>query len=318
MTLKRYSRLGALLATAGAAVGCSSGGGGGSVAPPADEGTLSIGLTDAPVTDVAEIWLEITGLNIKPAGNGPAIEFPFEEPRTVDLLQLTPDDAEWLLDGETVPAGEYNWLELELNADFDSTNDSYVVTAAGGEVELRVPSDSLRLVSGFTVTADQETSFLIDWDVRLGLVLPPGQPGYMLRPAFRIIDLTEYGTLSGIVDPALVVDPACGADDSNGDLAVGNVVYIYDGPGAVAEDIDEDDAEPGPVATAAVAQGTNGDYAYSTILSPGDYSVAFTCLAGHDDPLEDDPTDPAEEGAVVFTDTTDVTIENEEEATVDF
>ncbi|MBN1239812.1 MAG: DUF4382 domain-containing protein [Gammaproteobacteria bacterium] len=316
MKLTWGSRLGAVIATAGAAVGCSSGGG--SVAPPANEGTLSIGLTDAPVTDVSEIWLEITGLNIKPAGNGPALEFPFDEPRTVDLLQLTPDNAEWLLDGETVPAGEYNWLELELNAEFDSINDSYVVTTAGGEEELRVPSDSLRLVSGFTVTADQETAFLIDWDARLGLVGPPGQPGYMLRPAFRIVDMTEYGTLSGVVDTALVVDPACAVDDQNGDLDTGNVVYIYEGPGAVAEDIDEDGAEPGPVATAAVEQGTNGDYAYSTILSPGDYSVAFTCLAGHDDPLVDDPTDPAEEGAVVFTDTADVTINNEEEATVDF
>jgi hypothetical protein len=316
MRLYRYSRLGTL-ATAGILAACSSGGGGDSIGPGPQTGTLSIGLTDAPVTEVFEIVLEIRGLRIKPAGDGPALEFLFDEddPLVVDLLTLTPDNAEWLLNDETVPAGQYNWLELELNADFDGTLDSYV-TAPHGVEELSVPSDSLRLVSGFTVTADQETAFLIDWDARLGLVAPPGQPGYMLRPAFRIIDLTEYGTLSGTVDLSLIVDPDCGADDPGGDLDVGNVVYIYADHDVVPDDIDEN--EPNPIATATVAQNQAGIYAYSTILSPGDYTVAFTCLAGNDDPLEDDTGNPEEEDTVVFLDAVNVTIEDGELTTVDF
>jgi hypothetical protein len=318
MRLNRYSRLG-VLATAGIMAACSSGGGGdgSQIGSGQQTGTLSIGLTDAPVTDVFEIWLEITSLRIKPAGDGPPIEFPFDDdaPLVVDLLTLTPDNAEWLLNGETVPAGHYNWLELELNAAFDGTLDSYVVTPTGDE-ELRVPSDSLRLVSGFTVTADQETAFLIDWDARQGLVRPPGQPGYLLRPAFRIIDLTEYGTLSGTVDMSLIVDPDCGADDPGGDLDVGNVVYIYAEHDVVPDDIDEND--PNPIATATVAQNQAGDYAYSTILSPGDYTVAFTCLAGNDDPLEDDTGNPEQEDTVVFLDGVNVTIEDDEVTTVDF
>ena len=268
---------------------CSGGGGSGSTS---QDGTLSIGLIDAPATDVTQIWVEIAQVNIKPQGSGPALEFPLEPNLQVDLLTLDVDNAEMLLDSETVPAGAYNWLELVVNADFDGEFDSYVVTSMGGmeelvleDVELQVPSGSLRLVSGFTVTANQETSFYIDWDMRRGLVAPPGRPGYMLRPAFRIVDMTEFGTLSGTIALAAITgDPSCADDDA--DLDVGNVVYIFEGLDVMPDDIDAADAEP--VATAVATPNDVGDYVYETILSPGDYTVAFTCQAGNDDPDIDD------------------------------
>lgn len=313
MKLVQYRRLTAAIALSVAA-GCSSSGGGD--ADTSTNGFLSIALTDAPVTDVAEIWIEITNLRIKPNGDGPAIDFPFDPPVSVDLLTLTPENAESLLSDETVPAGEYNWLELDLNADFDSTYDSYVTTLAGGDVELQVPTGSVRLVSGFTVTADQETQFTIDWDTRLGLVAPVGQPGYMLRPALRVIDMTEFGTLSGVVALPTIVVPECSLDDTT-DLDVGNVVYIYAGHDVVPDDIDATDPEP--VATAGVGQNTAGDYVYGTILSPGQYTVAFTCQSGNDDPETDDTDNNAEtDDVTAFTTPANVTIVAAQEETVDF
>lgn len=272
-------------------------GGGGDSAPQSANGTLSLGLIDAPVDDVDEIWIEIAGISVKPQGSGPAIDFDFADPLPVDLLSLTDGNSEMLLDGEVLPAGAYNWIELIVNAEFDGDLDSYVVTDSGGveemEIELRVPGPGggqtgLRLVSGFTITADQETSFLIDWDMRLGLKKPPGQPGYMLRPAFRIIDMTDFGTLNGMVDMDLVTDGSC-TSDLNQDT--GNSVYVFEGFDVEPDDIDGVDD---PVATLNVTQNDAGDYTYEAILSPGDYTVAFTCQASDDTDLDETDGTPIE------------------------
>ena len=41
-------------------------------------GTLSVGLIDMPVRNVAEIWVCITQINVKPQ-SGPALEFPIAD-----------------------------------------------------------------------------------------------------------------------------------------------------------------------------------------------------------------------------------------------
>jgi len=277
----------------GALLAC---GGGGDGAPPqSTTGTLSVGLIDMPVDNVDEIWIEIVGVAVKPQGAGPAMDFDFASPLPVDLLSLTDGNSEMLLDGEVLPAGAYNWIELKVNAAFDGNLDSYVVTDAGGveemEVELRVPGGNqtgLRLVSGFTITANQETSFLIDWDMRLGLKKPPGQAGYLLRPAFRIVDMTEFGTLNGMVDMDLVTDSTC-SNDLNQDT--GNAVYVFAGFDADVDDIDGTDD---PVATIDVKQNNAGDYTYDAILSPGEYTIAFTCQASDDTDADETTGTPIE------------------------
>jgi hypothetical protein len=258
---------------------CSGGGGDSS-----NGATLEVSLMDAPVDGVTEVHVQIEALWLKPQG-GNAIELPLNgQTMTVDLLELTEDNAAILIDDADVAAGSYEWLAMDVNAQFDGIYDSYVMTNVGGQEEIRVPSSRVRLVSGFDVAANQAVRLLFDWDLRKGLVDPPGQPGYLLKPAFRVIDVTEFGRLSGTVAPATISDPECAVDDANVD--VGNVVYIYEGASIVPDDIDEIDPEP--VATAAVAQNQAGDYVYSTILLPSAYTVAFTCQAGNDDPEVDD------------------------------
>ena len=261
MQRTNYRTVTGILVAAAALAACSGGSSnrGDTASNGEPTGTLSVALVDSPVTDVSQIWITIKTLRLKPA-EGSVIEFPMgPDGLKVDLLTLTPANSATLLDSATVPAGQYDWMELVLDADFDgSTEDSSVVTNAGGEeelaVELRVPSGSVRLVSGFTVTADQETSFMIDWDARHGLVAPPGQPGYMLRPAFRIVDMTEYGTLSGTVLATVITDSANGCDVDDPDLDVGNAVYIFAGSGVLAEDIDGDDTDADPIHRAVTPQ----------------------------------------------------------------
>lgn len=278
------------------AAGCSGGSGGGDGITTGigagAEGRLSVALIDAPVTEVSAIMLAINQLRVKPS-EGPAFEFDYEPALVVDLLELDEANPALLLDNEPVPAGHYEWIELVVSAAFDNELDSYVRTLAGGEVELEVPSGSVRLVSGFTITANLPASFTVDWDTRRGLIRPPGRPGYMLRPAFRIVDMTEYFTLRGEIAIETLQDTAldCLADST--DPYVGNVVYIYEELGAEPGDLGTEDRAQ-PIATVVAHQGEAGPLEFSTILSPGAYTIAFTCQAGNDDP--ETPQPPAGDG----------------------
>lgn len=210
----------------------------------------------------------------------------------MNLLTLTFDDPQMLLDGEQVPAGFYEQIALHVNAEHDGTLDSFVRTTEGGqeEIEIFVPSGTqtgLKLVDGVTITADQETRFYIDWDVRLALVDPPGLPGWILRPTLRV--MTLFGTLSGTVEPSLVMAPSVCVNDLSADS--GNAVYIYEQFDFTMQDPDDiDGAGPTPIATATVTQDAGGTYSYEVFLSPGDYTVAFTCQAdaeaGADESIE--------------------------------
>jgi hypothetical protein len=294
-------KIGALSALAILGAGCSGGddGGGGT-------GTVSLAIMDAPVYDVSQVWVTFTGVSLKPLGSGPAIDIDFPAPIKVDLLSLNADNAETLLDSHPVPAGQYNWLELHVNAEHDGVMDSFAVLQTGGveEIEVEVPSGGLRLVSGLTITANQETSFLVDWNLHKGLNDPVGQTGLFLRPALRVIDMTQFGTLSGTVAMPLVTG-ACANDLT---LDIGNAVYVYSGAGVTPDDFDA--ADPEPVATTPVTQNQAGDYVYETLLSPGTYTVAFTCQAMND--LPDTSQD------IAFVQPTDAMIADGQTVTVDF
>jgi hypothetical protein len=277
-----------LLAVAGAAVwiaGCGggSGSGGGQGPGPTEPATgiLNIALTDAPVDDVTVVNVQFTGVTLKPA-SGDEIEFVFDAAKNFDLLTLTGGLTAELLADTEVPAGGYNWVRLAVNAEFDNVFDSFAMKSTGEEVELRVPSGSqngLKLVSGFTVTENQSTHLVIDWDLRKALSDPLGQPGYHLRPALRVTDMALFGTLSGTVAEALVTDANC-----TNDLVAqtGNAVYIYIGVTDTPGDIG--DAENDPFTTTTVTQDGAGAYTYEVnFLSVGEYTAAFTCQANDDD-----------------------------------
>ena len=174
--------------------------------------TLSVSLMDAPVDGVTAVYVKITSMWIKSAG-GPAVELPLATaPLTVDLMALTDTNAAILINEAVIEPGTYEWLAMDIAAE-RGPRDSYVLTEAGGEeeIELRVPSGRVRLVSGFEVPPNQAVRLLFDWDMRQGLVNPPGQRQYFLKPAFRMLDVTAYGVLQGTIAAATVgtsLDPA--------------------------------------------------------------------------------------------------------------
>ncbi len=267
--------------------GCSGGGGGssGAVSEPVEAGFINIFITDAPLDTVTEVWVEFNGISLKPQ-EGDALDFEFDDPLSIDLRALTGENTASLLDNQSVPAGAYNWIRLDVNADADGIFDSFVMTEMGEMVELEVTSQNgLQLVSGFTVTGGQSARFVIDWDLRKGLTRPKGQGQvWKLRPALRITDLVVSGSISGMVDEELL-----SASDCTNNLAedTGSSVYVFAGHDATPEDIHTEESDP--ITTAPVTQDDNGAYSYSaTHLSAGDYTVAFTCQGLDDDPETDD------------------------------
>jgi hypothetical protein len=244
--------------------------------------TLSVSLMDAPIDDVTAVNVEITAIWLK-GPNGPAQQLTLtQSPLKVNLLSLTEGEAAVLIDAQPIEPGTYEWLAMDVSADFDLVYDSYVDTSTGGQEEIHVPSGRVRLVGGFEIGANQAVQMLFDWDLRKGLVDPPGQPGFLLNPAFRILDVAELAVLRGSVALSTLdaAENACRDDDA--DLDVGNSVYVFAGD-VMADDIDAADAEP--ITTVdVVPNGT--EYAYRTVIAPGTYTIALTCQAGNDDPAD--------------------------------
>jgi hypothetical protein len=267
-----------------------------------DTGTVTVGLTDAPVDEVLKLDVSFVGITAKPQ-NGKQISWTFDSPRAVDLLSLREGESEILLDNEEVPAGPYNWIRLDIDTEPGS---SYAMLESNGQhldLDVRVPSGGLRFVSGFVVTADQMTGFMIDWDVRRSLSLPTGLDVAQLRPAWRVTDMATYASIGGTVADALVKDnpDTCDPVDPNDTNSLqGKVVYLYpreDGQDVAYDDIYvTDTADEGPMATTPVvwnADMTGYEYRFDYLPArdPNDpesqvrnYALAFTCQGASDEP----------------------------------
>ncbi len=301
--LKKYP-LQLLLAsslTALAACGGSSGSGGEST------GSFSLAVTDAAIDSASHVFVEFSGVSIKPA-DGEAIEFTFDEAKSIDLLALQGSASEGLVNGEEVPAGDYEWIRLHVNAENDGVLDSYLELDTGNQLELRVPSGSqtgLKLVSGFTVTANGTADFTIDFDLRKSVILPPSDAigGAMLKPTLRLIDNTAAGSIAGNVDLEVITEQ-CASDTGEQFGAV----YVYSGTDATVSDVSGGDGDP--ITTALVSE-SGGEYSYEAgFLDEGDYTVAYTCGAMDDDPEAED--------SLTFVGESNATVEADAETEVNF
>ncbi len=286
-------------------------GGGGNSGP--GTGTLSVGVTDAPVDGVTDVWVEFDAITLKHA-NGEQQVFTFDPPRKVNLKELTDGKIELLLD-EEVTAGEYIWMKLDVNAEFDGVMDSYVMEDGGGMVELRIPPDRLKLGNHFTVVQGGRSAFVIEWNLRMGLTDPVGQDGYKLQPSLRITDMAASGTIAGMVDTGLIAVPPCTSDPNTGD---GNVVYVYEELDISPDDIDG--IAPDPLTTADVRLNQeSGNHEYLVPFLPtGDYTVAFTCESADDVIPDEDQLGLAVDDTLTFTDGVNAKVVDGQTTVVDF
>ena len=243
-----------------------------------DSGTLSLGITDAPVDSLKEVNIQFTGISIKPA-SGERVEIELDEPRTLDMLELQNGNAADLLDEQPVPAGDYNWVRLDVDSsDISKMN---VITDNDEQHGLTVPSGELKLVSGFTVPQGGSADFTIDVDLRKAVINPEAQgQDYKLRPALRLVDNTEVGSVEGTISGELVTD-ACGDNNQQFDGSI----YVYEGADAELVDYNPDAS---PLMSASVEVNDSNEYSYTAaFLSEGDYTIAYTCTSDDTEVVDD-------------------------------
>jgi hypothetical protein len=250
------------------------GGGGGSASQDMSMSTLNLGITDAPLDGATKVWVQFTGVEVKPVSANP-VTFSFSPARGFDLLTLSNGQTATFLDGATVPAGEYEWVRLMIDT---APGSSYVINGTG-QHNLNIPSGfetGLKLIQGFTMPAGGVANFTIDFSLARSIVAPPGKaPDYMMKPVLRMLDNTQVGMLTGTFAPAtLAAQTGCGTHAP--------VVYVYTGSGVTPDDIyvPSGGQLPAvqPLVTAMAKLNSGSTYAYMIAFMPaGTYTIAFTC-----------------------------------------
>lgn len=259
------------LVAAVAIAGCGSGGSGG-----ADSGTLTLRVTDAPVDMANRVVVIFNGVEIQPA-EGQRLSFPFAEPKEIDLLAQSGGASEVILNSVSLPAGAYNWIRLDVNAE-KGVLDSFIEFTDLSVESLWVPPGNetgLHLNNRFTVPAGGSADFALDFDLRKSVHDPKGFADFILRPTIRMVDNVRVGKIAGIVNATLLDTSAYAT----------NAVYVYSG------DVTPDDVggNPEPVNTGIVDK-TTGEYVVGFLLE-GQYTVAFTNQADLDSSDTDDAID---------------------------
>ncbi|HEX5636042.1 MAG TPA: DUF4382 domain-containing protein, partial [Gammaproteobacteria bacterium] len=169
-------------------------------------GKLNLNITDAAVDGATEVVVEFTGAEIK-AGSD-TIDIDYAAPKQINLLALTGGDSQTIVDNQTLPAGQVEWIRLKVNE-----SNSYI-TINGEQYGLTIPSGSqsgLKLNRPITIAENGIATFTIDFDLRKSVHERSGN-NYMLRPTLRLVDNSTDGALSGTVDPSLI-SATCGDGD---------------------------------------------------------------------------------------------------------
>ncbi len=267
-------------------------------------GTMSLAVNDTPVDGAQMVVVAFTGVDLMSSGN--LQSFPFATERSINLLSLQGSASTQLLSGVTVPAGNYQWLRLDI----DPAN-SYIITSTGARYPLNIPSGSqtgLKLVSGFTVDQGSQSDFLIDFNLRQSLTESSsgGTTSYLLNPALRLINLETAGSVSGTAASTLTIN-----GESINNTACDPAVYVYP-QGTTAFNGFDVSVSGGttPITSGTLSlDSSTGLYDYTVgYLAPGTYVLALTC-AGND-------TSGATSLAVILPQ--DVTISANTTATVNF
>jgi hypothetical protein len=264
--------------------------GGGSSDSMKQSGTLSLGITDAPLDSIKSVVIQFSGIAFKRTDSAPeTITALNPSPQSIDLMQYRDGRVAMLLPNVSLPAGDYEWVRLIVD-NAPNVRDSFVVLDGGAECELRVPSGAesgLKLNRGFTMPAEGNVALTVEFDLRKSIHAPPGQSGsglnctqgYMMRPTLRMVNNANVGVIAGHVDAALVTSTCHPA------------VYVFAGSNVTPDDIEETsattpDVDPFTTTSVSIVPGAMS-YAYQiAFVPPGEYTMAFTCSS--DDPAADE------------------------------
>ena len=256
-------RIGTLLSFLALSVMLTGCGGSGS----ATTGTMSLSVADTPVDKASSVVVTFTGVQLHGVSGNDAT-FNFASPKQIDLMTTQNGNAASLLDGVTIPAGNYQWIRLMVDL-----SQSSITLTDGSMHPLTLSSGELKLVSGFSVAEGSQTDFTIDFDLRKAVTLANGN--YILRPALRLLNNQLAGMIMGSASNTFMI-----GSNSIASTTCSPAVYVYSGSNVTPVDINTtltSTMQPIETATLSLNNGTsNYDYKVA-FLNPGVYTLTVTC-----------------------------------------
>ena len=279
--------------------------------PPSvgDTGFFNLSVSDAPIRDAAKVCIRFDGVELKHADSDARETIDFDQPEVVNLIANQGANSQPIVVGAEVPAGEYDWIRLKVQAERglnggandgdptsgpcdDETENSYLVRDSGEVFNLFIPSGSqrgLQLIKDIIIPVNRTGDYTAEWDLGKSFNGPPGlQPDVMMKPVVKLVANNEVGTLVGQVADELITLESCDAEFAPS-------VYVFDDdvePNPLDDPFADDDA----VATGLVEQQMQDDgtmpWRYSIgFLLAGNYEVAYTCNGNDFIPLAGKPAE---------------------------
>ena len=271
-----------LAACGGGGSGSGSSVNGNDLSPGATKSSFTLRLTDAPIDDAAGVEMQFIEVRLR-RNDGTWISFPFDQPKTIDLLKLQGMlTSDLLVD---IPLGIGRYDEIRLLVD-DAPMASHVELVDGSFAELDIPGGrtaGLKIKGDFTIFKTRPTSLVIDFDLRQSVKRNGNSGKYNFKPRLRLADEANAGHLLGIVAPELLSSIA---DCSDNNVDTFNAVYVYEGHDVIPDDIDQSsNTDVDPITTAVIKYNRNRlIYKYEAAFLPeGDYTTAITCNSNLDD-----------------------------------
>jgi hypothetical protein len=269
-----------------------------------DPASLTLALSDQALEQLKEVVITIDRVTFVRSGGDNVVVDTFtipglglEEADTfqLDLLDYLGRNTLAIITGLEMDVGSYSSIQFDL---LDANNNfSYALESDDALKEINVASSVLS-VPGFSLSAGSE-NYVVDFNLAQALQYRSLQDDYLLASdGIRVEDTTTAARLSGSVDSSLFnsVSPC----DEKEEPESGNRIYIYSGislaDGSLADVYTGNSSSTVPaaaVAPFAVASlyedAVLGGWQYIFgFLPAGDYTLAMSCNALDDDPVDYD------------------------------
>ena len=252
-------------------------------------GFISLSITDAPIDNATEVWVQFDGVEFMPSSGSKdqnPVLIMFDTPMSINLLELQGTKSKALLTNEILATGHYDWVQLKITAVKDGVMDSYIVLEDGTVHELDMPGNSeigLKIVGGLEVIANTPSEKTIDFDLRRSIVID-SMGDFQMQPVINLVSNDQSGSIEGSVKLTQLISSRC----SDLNPMTGNAVYLYQGFNAQPGDLGGTGTEPFTSALVNLDNST-GTFGFSFGFVPfGKYTAAFTCQADLDEPAADD------------------------------